>query len=105
MAKKSPSKAKRRRPAKARKVQTINLGKMPTTMDPSIKTVWIDRMQIFHRSDLPLATISFASLVPPDKLVEVGRFQTTVTHLQAIVDVISRTIDYYPTKSSAKSAS
>ena len=105
MAKKSPSKAKRRRPDKAPKVQTLNLGKMPTVMDSGIKTVWIDRMQIFQRSDLPLATISFASLVPPDKLAEVGRFQTTVPHLQAIVDVICRTIDYYPTKSPAKSAS
>ena len=78
---------------------------MPTIMDPGIKTVWIDRMQLFQRSDLPLATISFASLHPPDKLVEVGRFQATITHLKAIVDVICRGIDYYPTKSSAKPAS
>lgn len=105
MAKKSLSKAKRRRSVKAPKVLTINLRKMPTIMDPGIKTVWIDRMQLFQRSDLPLATISFSSLIPPDKLVEVGRFQATVTHLKGIVDVICSTIDYYPTKSSAKPAS
>lgn len=106
MAKKSPSKAKRRRADKARKVETVNLGKIPTIMDAGIKTVWIDRMQLFQRSDLPLATISFSSLIPPDKLVEVGRFQTTVTHLKSIIDVLCRTTDYYPTKkSSAKPAS
>lgn len=77
---------------------------MPTTMDPGIKTVWIDRMQLFLRSD-SLAIMSFASLISPDKVIEVGRFQSTVTHLKAIADVICRNIDYYPTKSSAKPAS
>ncbi len=105
MAKKSLSRAKRRRSDKAPKVRTINLGKIPTKMDPGIKTVWIDRMQIFMRSDLPIATISFSSLIPIDMLVEVGRFQTTASHLKGIVDVLCRTIDYYPTKSSAKPAS
>jgi hypothetical protein len=75
---------------------------MPTVSDENIKTVWIDRMQLLVRSDAPIGTISFATLIPPDRLVEVGRFQTTVPHLKAIVDLICRNIDYYPTKSSPK---
>ena len=88
---------------KHKAVRELNLGDIPVLVDHGIKTIWVDRMQVHLRSDTPLGMLSFSSLVPPDKLVEVCRLQTTEVHLKAIVDVLCRNLDYYPTKKSGDS--
>lgn len=79
---------------KARRIVVDNLS---TESDPSLQLVWVDRMTLSVRSDIPVATIRFYS-VTPENLVEACRLQTTVKHLHEIVDVICRNTDYYPEK-------
>lgn len=78
----------------------LDLAKLEKELDSTLKTLWVDRMEINVRGDLPIALLRFFSVVPPDKLSEACRMQTSLTHLQAIVDSLSRTLNYYPTKPS-----
>jgi len=91
---KSPS----AKPKLADKKHPLNLGELPTIIDPNLKSIWIDRMQLFVRGDLPFATLSFSTLIPPDKLIEAVRIQTTIPHMKAMAELICRNLDYYPIK-------
>jgi len=73
---------------------------LPTESNHSLQLIWVDRMTLGVRSDIPVATIRFHSITP-GRLVEACRLQTTVKHLHEIVDVICRSIDYYPEKPDA----
>ncbi len=70
---------------------------MTLVTNPGLPTVWVDSMNIYVRQDPPLATLRF-STVMPEAVYEACRVQTSVAHLRAIVDVICRSIDYYPEK-------
>jgi hypothetical protein len=54
-------------------------------------------MELSIRADIPVATLRFYSVVT-DRLVEACRVQTSVEHVRQIVDVLARSLDYYPTK-------
>lgn len=91
-------KSKSAKPKPGPKQIAVHTGEMPTIVDPTLKTVWVDKTNLYVRSDTPVATVSFSTLVSPDKLIECARIQSTVTHLKATVDMICKTIDYYPAK-------
>lgn len=72
--------------------------KLPRESDPSLRLVWVDRTELSLRSDAPIGTLRFHSVVGEEKLAEACRLQTTVTHLRAIVDLLCKQLDYYPAK-------
>lgn len=84
-----------------RRILTVDPSKLPKESDPSLKLVWVDRMEMVSRSDVPIATLRFYSVVGNEKLTEACRLQTTVTHLRAIVDLLCGQLDYYPAKPKA----
>ena len=59
--------------------------------------LWVDRMEFGVRGDIPVATVRFYSVCPPN-LVEASRLQTSVAHLKQMVDVLCQSLDYYPSK-------
>lgn len=79
----------------------VNVREMRAEVNANINTVWVDRMQVFLRSDA-LGMVSFATLIPPERLVEVGRFQMSVAHLKDMVNVLCRSLDYYPKKEASE---
>ncbi len=76
----------------------VDPSKLPRESDPSLKLVWVDRMETLLRGDAPLATLRFYTVIGNEKLAEACRLQTTVAHLRAIVDLLCRLLDYYPAK-------
>ncbi len=106
MTKKS-SKSKKRKPAtkrpRKRKSESrqleIDIGKLPKQSDPSLRLTWVDRMEIAVRGDVPVVTLRFYSAVV-DHLSEVSRLQTSATHVKAIIDVLCRNMEYYPSRPS-----
>lgn len=58
---------------------------------------WVDHMELAVRADIPIATIRFYAICPPF-IVESSRLQTSVDHLKKIVDVLSKSLNYYPSK-------
>ena len=57
-------------------------------------------MEITTRSDMPIATLRFYSALM-DHLSEACRMQMSIQHLRNMVDVICKTLGYYPTKPKA----
>jgi hypothetical protein len=82
----------------SRRPLQLDPSKLPKESDPSLKLVWVDRMELLLRSDVPIATLRFYTVVGTEKLTEACRLQTTVSHLRAIVDLLCRQLDYYPAK-------
>ncbi len=81
-----------------------DLPQLPHLVPP----VWADRMELSVRGDAPLATLRFLAVVPsplPQSLVETGRIQLSHALLTSIVDLICKSIKYYPTPESPKSES
>lgn len=70
---------------------------LPKESDPSLGLLWVDRMELSIRSDVPIATLRFYGVVT-DRLCEAARLQTSISHLQAIADLLCRSLDYYPSK-------
>lgn len=67
----------------------------------NLSNVWVDRAEIRTGNDKSLGLISLFSHVPVGEetfAVEVFRFVTPVDHLQRIVDVICKQLNYYPEK-------
>ena len=63
--------------------------------------VWVDRMEIGIRGDVPVATLRFYGVCPPF-LIEALRLQTSVDHLRLIADVLCQSLNYYPSKPDPK---
>jgi hypothetical protein len=72
---------------------------LPKESDPSLRLIWVDRMELLSRGDAPIGMLRFYSAIGNEKLTEAARLQTTHAHLRGIVDVLCRTLDYYPAKS------
>ena len=95
MAKKTTTKKTPRRRKKVMQLRgTIKIDDLPEVVDPSIPTVWVDRMQVLARAEV--ATLRFQTALPEARY-EVCRVQTSLGHLRDIVDVLCRTLEYYPT--------
>ena len=95
---KSATKRPRKRKSESQQLE-IDMSKLPKVSDASLRLVWVDRMEIAVRGDEPLVTLRFYSAVV-DHLSEVSRIQTSVTHIKAIIDVLCRNIEYYPSRPS-----
>ncbi len=63
---------------------------------------WVDRMEVSLRADAPIAMLRFFAIVPPNVLIESSRLQTTIAHVKRMIDVLCRSLDYYPTKGEPK---
>lgn len=98
----SDSKKKLRPPAEQDSAQSaitqINLAQIPVTTNPHIQSAWVDSMNLFLRSDAPVAMLRFLAIVPPNTMMEVARIHTTTDHLKKIIDVLCKNLDHYPTK-------
>lgn len=88
---------KRSSPKPEKKVVALDLKQLEVVVDPALRLAWTDRMTISTRADVPVATLSFYA-VAMNKLCEAARIQTSIPHLRQMVDVICRSIDYYPKK-------
>jgi len=99
---KSPSRAKK--PVSKPSEKPVDLGTLPTDSPPYMLSAWVDKMQLVVRGDVPVGMIRLFMFVPPDKLGEVFRCHTSVSHLKAMAEVLCRTLDYYPIKSEAGKA-
>ena len=95
MAKKKSPKS---RPHTQLKPEAIDLSKLPSACDSSLRLTWVDRMELSTRSDIPVCMMRFYSGIPRSELQEVARLQLATTHARAIVDVLCRSLDYYPDK-------
>lgn len=60
--------------------------------------IWVDRMELATRGDFPVATLRFLAATSSNVYLECARLQTNFAHLQRIVDVLSKALNYYPTK-------
>ena len=76
------------------------MGDLPIRTNSTLPLVWVDRMNLVLRTAPDLGMLRFFAFVPPpdNELVECVRLQTSRDHLRAIVDVLCRSLDYYPTK-------
>lgn len=70
---------------------------LPKVGNPALPVIWIDATTIAVRGDLPVAMLRFYALLP-EAAVETLRMQTSIDHLRGLVDLIGKTIDYYPTR-------
>lgn len=75
------------------------MSKLRKEFNPSLQLVWVDRLEIAVRADTPVVTLRFYTAMV-DHLSEVARVQTSVTHIKAIIDVLSRNVEYYPSRPS-----
>ena len=102
--KKSSKSAAGRKPAKSRskrkgkgKTVMVDLASLPVESSPGLPLQWVDRMELTARSEIPVVTLRFYSVVV-DRMVEACRLQATADHCKKIADAICRSLDYYPTK-------
>ncbi len=95
---KAPTKRPHKRKSESRQLE-IDMSKLPKVSDPSLQLVWVDRMEIGVRGDVPLVTLRFYTAMV-DHLSEVSRLQTSVTHIKSIIDVLCRNVEYYPSRPS-----
>lgn len=106
MAKKTKKRTKAKRRTKSAdatvKQIAVNQARMPTIVDPGLRLAWADRMTISVRSDIPVATLSFMSVLGGERQLEAGHIQTSIPHLKRMLDVIASSIDYYPEKAHGK---
>jgi hypothetical protein len=98
--------AKKKKISKSVKPERVRIqtGSVPRMDRPDLPTIWVDRMMINLRTEPDLATLRFYTfLMNLDNAttVEVSRLQTSVDHVRQIINVLARTINYYPTPESA----
>lgn len=62
---------------------------------PTLPLVWSDFMMIALRADAPVATMRFYSFLG-DHAVEASRIQVSTEHIKRMIDVLARTVKYYP---------
>ncbi len=71
-------------------------------LDPSIKSLWVDHVQLSLRAEaIPIVGLTFFTLHDGKKLTEACRVKMSMAHLRGVADVICRGIDYYPKKTRA----
>ncbi len=75
---------------------SIDLSKLPKLQSVALPLIWVDKMEVAIRGDVPVATLRFYSVVGGEAVVEACRLQMSTAHLRAMVDVISKSIEYYP---------
>ena len=92
---KTAKKRPRKRKSESQRLE-IDMSKLPREFNPGLQLVWVDRMEIAVRADTPVVTLRFYTATI-DHLSEVSRLQTSVAHIKAIIDVLCRNIEYYPT--------
>ena len=100
--KSTKSKIAKKRPRKRKselQQLEIDMSKLPKEFNPRLQLIWVDRMEIAVRGDTPVATLRFYTAMV-DHLSEVSRLQTSVTHIKAMIDVLCRTMEYYPSRPS-----
>ncbi len=68
------------------------------TESPALPSVWVDTMNLVIRTDIPVAMMRLYTFIPPDKMLEVVRYHTSVAHLRDMTKILCRNLDYYPTK-------
>lgn len=61
--------------------------------------MWVDHMRVSLRNDPEVALLSFYSQLPDvEERPEVCRIMTSRKHVHAMIDVLCRTLGYYPDK-------
>jgi hypothetical protein len=68
-----------------------------------LPSIWIDRMSLNLRADAGVAMIRFYTLLVDQEgpsFIEACRIQTARDHLRSMVDVIAKSLNYYPTRES-----
>ena len=81
-----------------KQIQT-DLSKLRKHPDPSLKSVWVDHVQLSMRAEaIPVLGLTFFTLHDGKRLTEACRVNMSMAHLRSVADVICRGIDYYPTK-------
>jgi ribosome-binding factor A len=75
------------------------MSKIDKIHDPHLKTIWVDRMELVVRADIPVATMVFLTALPDEEAQQVAcRLQTSTNHIKKIIDVLARALDHYPVK-------
>ncbi len=73
---------------------------LPVQIDPSLRTVWVDSMNLQGYLESRTTTLYFhtAVLYPIDSMrrQEVARLQMTVGHACKMIDVMAQHFNYYP---------
>jgi len=70
---------------------------------PSLPTLWVDTTTLTARVD-GTATMRFYTVLR-EASVEACRIHTSVDHLKRIVDMLARSLEYYPTQATIKTTS
>jgi hypothetical protein len=68
-----------------------------------LPSIWIDKMSLNLRADPGLAMVRFYTLLVDEEgptVVEACRIQTTADHLRKIVEVLAKSLNFYPTPES-----
>ena len=67
-------------------------------------TALFDNLQVSRRVDIEATILSFFQVIPGtgNQRLEIFRGITPNQHMKRMIDVLCRTLDYYPTRDSAK---
>jgi len=68
---------------------------VPKLASSSLPTIWVDSMQMLVREAPPVVMLRFFTFTP-EAAIEIARLQTPVTHIRQMIDVMARSINYYP---------
>jgi len=75
---------------------TVDVSKLPKIQRAELPLLWVDRMEVSLRGDTPVAMLRFYSVLGNEAILEACRIQTSAAHLRSMVDVLSKTVGYYP---------
>lgn len=78
-------------------MRTVKVSDLPQESDSFLPVIWSDYMEIVGRGDIPITLLRFYAIVK-DRLIEEARIQTSIIQLQKMIDVMCKTLNYYPTK-------
>jgi hypothetical protein len=72
--------------------QRIDLASARKVYNDTLPTTWVDFMSVAARSDVPVSTITFFTMVR-DAAVETARIQATTAHIRNMANVMIRVAD------------
>ncbi len=78
----------------------LKIDELPIVDDPTLKLLWIDRVTLAVRGDVPVGTIRCYSVLGTESHVAC-QFQTSVQHLIAMTDMLCRVLNHYPVRADA----
>lgn len=81
----------------------MSLATLPKVSDPFATATWVDSSSVMMRGDVPIATMQFYYFTL-DAAIEVCRLQTSTSHIRAMIDLLTKVIDYYPAKPGEESS-